>query len=365
VNRFGGGVLAALMLGSLACGKKGPPLPPLINLPAAPAEFTASRRAGEVELQFGVPGANLDGSKPADLARVEVYAMNGPASLPLDDVVRHGTAIGSVDVRLPPDPDADNGGSRKAAPRDDSTAGVDQGSVATLAVPLAVDQSDADAEDVRSYVAVGVNKRGRRGALSRRALVSLAPTPPAPAAPTTTYDEKAITLTWLPPPDPPASVAYNVYWLGERETKRTEQPQRETQFVDQQPIEWGVERCYAVRTVAIVGDLKLESEPSAPACLTPKDTFAPAPPTGLQAIASDAAVNLIWDANTESDLAGYFVLRAIAPTTELVSVTPTPIEQATFADTVPSGSRVTYAVQAVDKSGNVSPPSAHVVETAR
>ena len=34
-------------------------------------------------------------------------------------------------------------------------------------------------------------------------------------------------------------------------------------------------------------------------------------------------------------------------------------------DTVPSGARVTYAVQAVDKAGNRSRPSASIAETAR
>jgi len=364
VKLAGGGVLVALMLGSIGCGKKGPPLPPLVNLPAAPTELTASRRGATVELQFGVPATNIDGFKPADIVRVDVYAMNGPASVPLDDVVRRGSKIGSVDVRLPPDPDAEDGSRKGAAPVDSPDEGVAQGAVTNITVPFALEGPSPDADDVRSYVAVGVNKRGRRGAMSRRAVVPLAPAPPPPGAPATKYDEKSITLTWSPPAGVAAPVAYHVYRLGERESRQTEQPQDGTEFVDQQ-MTWGVERCYAVRTVTTVNDLKLESEPSPPACLTPQDTFAPAAPGGLQAIASDAAVNLIWDANTESDLAGYLVLRAIAPASEPVSITPTPLEQATFTDAVPSGSRVTYAVQAVDKSGNVSPPSSRVVETAR
>mgnify|MGYP000474274054 CR=1 FL=1 len=39
----------------------------------------------------------------------------------------------------------------------------------------------------------------------------------------------------------------------------------------------------------------------------------PAAPTGLQAVAGDGAVSLIWEPNSESDLAGYLVLRAVAP----------------------------------------------------
>jgi hypothetical protein len=59
------------------------------------------------------------------------------------------------------------------------------------------------------------------------------------------------------------------------------------------------------------------------------------------------------------------VLRAIAPATDFAPVTPSPIEQPTFTDAVPSAAQVTYVVQAVDKAGNRSPNSARVVETAR
>ena len=57
-----------------ACGKKGPPLPPLIKLPTAPSDFTAERRGGVVDLRFLVPSANTDNTRPANIARVDVYA---------------------------------------------------------------------------------------------------------------------------------------------------------------------------------------------------------------------------------------------------------------------------------------------------
>ena len=56
----------------------------------------------------------------------------------------------------------------------------------------------------------------------------------------------------------------------------------------------------------------VESEPAPPACEKLVDTFPPAPPKGLVAVASEGAINLIWDANAETDLAGYLVLRAPA-----------------------------------------------------
>jgi hypothetical protein len=59
------------------------------------------------------------------------------------------------------------------------------------------------------------------------------------------------------------------------------------------------------------------------------------------------------------------VLRAIAPADRPAPVTPQPIAETTFRDTVPAGVRVIYAVQAVDRAGNVSPMSAPIEESAR
>src|SRR5690349_1430200 len=88
-----------------ACGKKGDPLPPLVRVPTAPQQLTAARQGGRVTLRFVVPSANIDNSTPGDVARVEVFALNGVAVLTADDVVRRGTLVGSVKVNPPPDED--------------------------------------------------------------------------------------------------------------------------------------------------------------------------------------------------------------------------------------------------------------------
>jgi hypothetical protein len=96
-----------------------------------------------------------------------------------------------------------------------------------------------------------------------------------------------------------------------------------------------------------------------------EDTFAPAAPGGLEAIASEGTIGLIWDPNGESDLAGYIVLRGADPAGPMQPVSPGPFTVTRFNDSVPPGSRFFYAVQAVDSAGNVSPPSELVEETAR
>ena len=345
-------------MATAACGKKGPPLPPLVLVPAQPREFTAVRRGAEVDLTFLVPSANIDRSTPASLERVDVYAWTVPGPVSAEDVVRRGTRIGSIPVNKPKDPDEPE--PKTPAPK---RSGLEQDGVATFtdAVP-----ADAGADAYRTYVTVGINMRGRRGALSPRLSVPLVAPPPAPVEPDVTFDEKAITVSWarVPPADDARAYAYNLYRPASGGSPLTVTPVTDLLFVDA-PIEWDTERCYEVRTVATVENVRLESEASAARCVTPHDTFAPARPEGLVGVGSEGSISLIWTANAEPDLAGYLVLRAVAPATALTPVTPSPIADTNFRDTVPAGSRVTYAVQAVDKAGNRSDASNSIIESAR
>jgi len=87
-----------------------------------------------------------------------------------------------------------------------------------------------------------------------------------------------------------------------------------------------------------------------------RDIFPPAPPQGLQSIYSAGAVELVWTANTEADLAGYNVYRLDNETARRVNkdLLRTPI----FRDTTAApGKTLTYYVTAVDLSGNESKAS--------
>jgi len=131
---------------------------------------------------------------------------------------------------------------------------------------------------------------------------------------------------------------------------------------------FGVERCFFVRAVDQVFGSVVQSAASPTTCITPTDTFPPAAPRSLAAIAGDGVISLIWDANTEADLAGYLVLRGDAPGDTLRAITPEPVAATTFRDTtVRPGSRYVYVVVAVDRATpqNVSAQSNRVEETAR
>ena len=133
-------------------------------------------------------------------------------------------------------------------------------------------------------------------------------------------------------------------------------------------VAFGAERCIEVRPVDNVFCTVLIGPASPRTCVTPKDTFPPAAPNNLAAIAGASVINLIWDPNTDGDLAGYIVLRGEAPGDTLQAITPQPVTVTSYRDeTVRPGTRYVYVVVAVDRAEpqNVSPQSNRAEETAR
>jgi hypothetical protein len=379
---------------AISCGQKGPPLPPIVRTPAAPV-LTADRRGSEIQIALTAPAANVDGSRPANITRIDIYAVNGAAAARMTDlqIMKRGTKVASVPVKSPKDP---NDTVEKDESADDAGAtvgeGLDQGASSavaeTITASVLANDKDAPVADVpllgpaagsqlRTYVGVGVDRRGNPGQFSRRISVPLQ-LPPAPPPPIViAYEEKKIVITWKPAggtvetatvlPSRPfgplqPDVSYNLYDATTGQ-KLNDKPVREFGYEDTR-MTWGTERCYNVRAVDVVARLAVESEATGPACKMLVDTFPPAAPKGLNAVASQGAINLIWDGNPEPDLAGYYVWRAIG-SQPLQQITPDPVTDASFFDGVTAGLQFSYAVQAVDKAGNKSPLSERVVETAR
>jgi hypothetical protein len=399
-----------VLLVGASCGKKGPPLPPLVKLPVPAADLVAERHGDTVDLQFSVPLANTDGTRPANVARVDVYAVTAPPTVTDDQLWKQGTKVGSVRVKAPRNP---NQTIDPDEPADDMEApegpGLDQGAIArasehltaqarravaletdrragALPTPAADDTprpllGPPPVEMARTYAVVGISTRGRRGPFSRRVTVTLVDPPATLAAPTVDFDEKAMTVTWAPAaaaqtgllPSTPIgaelpTVAYNVYEVSSGTpptvTRLTKAPVADPRYEDPR-IVWGERRCYTVRTVLTLGSTSVEGDDPAPTCVTMVDRFPPAAPKGLSAIPSEGAISLIWEPNAEGDLRGYIVLRAAASGGELQPITPEPISQTTLKDPAAAGVRYVYAVRAVDAAGNASALSERVEETAR
>jgi hypothetical protein len=144
-------------------------------------------------------------------------------------------------------------------------------------------------------------------------------------------------------------------------------PVADTEYV-LKGVAFGAERCFEVRPVDRVFGSVVIGPASPRTCVTAADTFPPAAPKNLAAIAGAGVINLIWDPNTESDLAGYIVLRGEAPGDTLQAITPQPVTVTSYRDdNVRAGTRYVYVVVAVDRAApqNVSPQSNRAEETAR
>ena len=249
---------------------------------------------------------------------------------------------------------------------------------------------------VRSYVAYGVSSRRREGDPSPMAIVPLTEPPESPQPVTVTYTAECDSVQWEEPeyfryliqPEGPtgeflesapvlnvsAASEYVVLDLantGDPDLERPvalEEPQSVTVYTDSE-IEFGATACYAVQTLEhVTEDLEIYGNASPATCVVFTDTFPPAPPTGLIAVADAGSINLVWDENSESDIGGYLILRGLASDGTLQPLTPEPVNESTYRDTlVVSGEQYIYQVIAVDSvvPRNASLPSGQIVQTAR
>jgi hypothetical protein len=275
----------------------------------------------------------------------------------------------------------------------------------------------------RHYFVISESPRGRKSVPSTPVSMPLEAGSSAPGKPTITNTASELTITWPPSPDartstflmPPTikpvaganatpgnvtpkvppplapltakslgfntvATTYNVYDVTPPATEVeadpfaiklpapiTPAPVADTELV-LKGVAFGVERCFEVRPVDTVFGAVVIGPASPKTCVTPADTFPPAAPRSLAAIAGSGVISLIWDANTEADLAGYLVLRGEAPGDTLQAITTEPVTVTTYRDeTVKPGTRYVYVVVAVDRAvpQNVSPQSNRVEETAR
>jgi len=348
------GLLVAALLVA-ACGKKGPPLPPLRPVPARITDLAARRAADRVTLTFTVADRNTDGSTPTAVERVEIYrdvaaveAVAGAEAPPAGArPPQPATPLVSDENRIATLPVARPAAGAETPP----AAGADQvvpGRPVTYDDPLPAGAAPADV--TWRYVVVPVAGRDRRPAASNLVQVPLGSGAPAVGDVTLAYDEAGWRLRW---PAAGETARYMVLDATAAPAALTPEPIEATEF--SLPVEFGRRRCFAVRPVVVLGAVTLEGAPSAPVCDTPADTFAPPAPAGLVAVQQDQAVVLRWSAVPAADLAGYLVLRGGGPGETLQPLVTAPMAATSYRDeAVQPGATYTYAIVAVDRA---TPPN--------
>ena len=214
-------VLCGVLAAALGCGKKGPPLTPYVRIPQAIGTVDTRRLGEDVFLTFAVPAQNLDASKPADVARIDVYAVTTTEPRPPNRLLEGATLVAQLKVppaEPPGTPDLPPLPPSGVLPPPDQALPV-QGNFVTVQdrleaddfvpVPLAprpgrqpVVATPATPPPPprlqRTYLAVAFSARGRSGPPSPAAVVSLEPPPDAPRTVEASFTSDAVTVTWEP-----------------------------------------------------------------------------------------------------------------------------------------------------------------------
>jgi predicted phage tail protein len=335
------------------CGKRRPPLPPVERIPQRTESLSGAQRGNQVILSWPAPRRNAAEGSVQSIRRVDVYRVaekpNSPLPMTEDEFAARATLIGSVNYD------------------EIKTAGENLTYTDTLEL--------AGVPARLRYAVRYVNAAGQSAAFSNFYLMEPAPKvagPPTIIKTGNEYSETANTVTWEAPKtntdgsSPVNLLGYNIYRSDVSKPRASlsllnQEPIAATQYQDRS-FKFGDKYVYVVRSVSLGTEGKpIESLDSNSIQLAPVDTYPPAAPIKLIIGPAPGRLSIFWVANTESDLAGYYLYRSTDPNLpkeKWLKLTPALYTKTTFTDeNVEAGKTYYYYVVAVDTAGNQSPPS--------
>jgi hypothetical protein len=373
-------ILACVLLGTSACGKKGDPQAPLPRGPNAVSDLSVEQEGDDAVLTFTFPDRLLTGAPLTDLEAIEVYrVVHPPASLtgPRRAGSSQGGPAGTGVVVLP------GAAERRAATNTrlaEEAFYQTAGKIATLPLPEIAEHtrgasivyrdplSPLFAEEKKleplAYAVISVRRDGSRSPLSNIASLEPDVAPEAPVLLPALPAEGRVCSEWRPPQkdvfgQPVEISGYEVYRriLPEQEYDRplNAQPVVALSYVDA-GAPYGAALVYTVRAV-LAKNPKVEGLPAEELAVLHRDIYPPPAPLRLDALSEGNRVRLVWSPVDAPDLAGYVVFRADG-SQEAQRLTSEPVADPFFTDeSVGQGKRYSYTVRAIDRAGNQSPPS--------
>ena len=373
--------MGALSFSLVGCGMEAAPQPPSLNLPKTIPNLTANRTGNQVHLDWTTPHETTDRLRLKDMVALRICRSEQAAS-PCETIA----TLSEV----------------PAKPAN-----------YTDVLPPALTTGPARPITYRIF---GLNKRGKTAGPSNVVDILAGAAPPEVRDLSAKVVERGVVLHWQPAANLPPGTSIQI----ERTELRPAAPPhtdrhpsfnplpRAKEPVDQKfrirllppdaqhtaatdpggaidtTAQFGREYTYRANRVieqkAGQQTLQLESSESSAVEVATRDTFPPAPPSGLVAVPVAAVMNhgtpevdLSWSANTESDFAEYRVYRRDVTTNQpMHRIAPEegsgaaaePVVAPAFRDIhVQAGQTYTYTVTAVDASGNESRRSAAVTVT--
>ncbi len=322
---------AALAFALLAsCGYVGEPLPPALNIPEKTGDLAVIEHGDRIVFEFTLPERTTE-------------------SLPLK-------GIGEVDLRA---------GSMGGRAFDVNAWASEARRIPAAGQPGGRVRVEAPARDwIGQEVIFGVrvsNPRGRMSDWSNLAVLTIIPPLARPAELQAAPVREGVRIAWRDDQAAPG-LAFRLLRKAPGQEQAEQAARVEAREWVDTSTEYGKTYEYSVQAVAKAGDKEAESEIGGPVRITPKDTFPPAVPSGLAAIAGIGTIELAWDRNTEPDFRAYRVYRSLeSGKFERIADL---IEAPSYSDkAVESGRKYRYQVSAVDQAGNESErsPPAEIV----
>ena len=307
-------IRAAALLGILAlagCAYVGAPKPPALDIPTRITDLRAAEYGDKIVVEFTIGMDTTEGLKLTEVKGVEARVAVGAASqiVPLP-----AKPLGPVDYDFP------------------AGAWIGKNVVVTVRA---------------------TGPKGKASEWSNPVSLTIGTPLATPENLQAVSDPQGVRLTWMANGMGAANGHYRIFRAaGEMMPQRLAESDK-PEYVDT-TADFGSPYRYFVQ--ALMGELQ-QSEVSATVSVTPADTFPPAIPVGLMAVAGVNSIELFWQRNTDDDFAGYHVYRSTnggAP--ERIAG---PIDAPTFSDrTVEIGKKYSYTVTASDRNGNESARSA-------
>src|SRR5215467_9398982 len=336
------------------CGAPGEPQPLSPPVPAAITDLTAHQQVNGVQLAFTLPGRTTSGERLAEPPATEIFRGEPkPDGKPDNKTFR---LVYTIPGEL-----SENYAVAGKMQFIDAIPAEQLGSQPGLRLVYRVRTRASKKKDSADSNTVTVKLYAVASKIPRL---------------TATVSENAVELAWQAPADGGAVARYHVY-RGELDANSPAPADADlSQAKWKNPLhllapaesnsysdtffEFGRTYVYVVRSVTIADSEPIESDDSAPAVVTPRDTFPPAVPRNVVAAVLPGAsggqvVDLSWAINVEPDLAGYRIYRSEkeGEPGELLpgELLPSPA----YRDpSVQTGSRYWYRVTAVDRAGNES-----------
>lgn len=310
--------VAASLLTLAGCGYVGDPLPPALMMPRPVTDLRVVESGANIVVEFSVPNLTTENLELTSLQSIDLYA--GANTNPFR---QEAWLAGAKKMGVP------------------------------SKTPGAVTYEFLANEWIGKEIVIGVRATGPKGKASGWSnFVALSVISPV-TRPTALKAEalpQGVKLSWQG-----AGPRYRVFRILQGAQPMPIGDSDQPTFTDPEAT-FGSEYRYMV--MAMSGD-NHQSVMSESETIIPKDTFAPAVPTGLTLVQGVRTIELAWERNTEADLRGYNVYRADA--NGAMQKIAGPIDSPAFGDGgVQTGRRYRYSLSAIDVSGNESAQSAPV-----